>query len=199
MNLHPCLITQGMLCLYVAHLYQEGLLHTSIKSYFISAVRNMQISNRLPDPFASPLAQLDMVIRGVKVCRGLQGCNIPWRKFPITPSILPQLKSLWKPHATEYKFTMLCVAPVSSTFPFGGNHHINILLPHQFFASSKAYGNPMPQNTNSSCCVLQLFLRLFRLGEIATSTSYYDPSIHLSIQDIALDSHHHPSLVQFDL
>ena len=125
MNLHPCLITQGMLCLYVAHLYQEGLLHTSIKSYFISAcekhadfqqiarpihppipggvtphlhqillsfclretcrfptdcpthsptytrrgystppsnptlyllVRNMQISNRLPDPFTSPLA-----------------------------------------------------------------------------------------------------------------------------------------------
>ena len=27
----------------------------------------------------------------------------------------------------------------------------NCLLPHQFFASSKAYGNPTPQNTNSSC------------------------------------------------
>ena len=156
MNLHPCPITQGMLCLYVAHLYQDGLAHTSIKSY-LSAVRNMQISKGMPDPFASPLPQLKLVIRGVKVCRGLQGRNIPRQKLPITPSILRQLKSLWKPHATEYKFIMLWAV----------------------------------------CCTC--FFGFFRSGEITTSTSHYDPSIHLSIQDIALDSRHHPSLVQFSL
>ena len=47
--------------------------------------------------------------------------------------------------------------------------------------------------------VLHLFLWFFRSGEITKSTSHYDPSIHLSIQDIALDSRHHPSLVQFNL
>ena len=142
-----------MLCLYVTHLYQDGLAHTSIKSYLL-AVRNMQISKGLPDPFASPLPQ---VIRGVKVCRGLQDHNIPRWKLPITPSIVRQLKSLWKPHATQYKFIMLWAV----------------------------------------CCTC--FFGFFRSGEITTSTSHYDPSIHLSIQDIALDSHHHPSLVQFNL
>ena len=117
----------------------------------------MQISKGLPDPFTSPLPQLDLVISGVKVSRGLQGRTIPRWKLPITPSILRQLTSLWKPHATEYKFIMLWAV----------------------------------------CCTY--FFDFFRSGEITTSTSHYDPSIHLSIQDITLDSCHHPSLVKFNL
>ena len=47
------------------------------------------------------------------------------------------------------------------------------------------------------CCTC--FFDFFRSEEITTSTSHYDPSIHLSIQDITLDSRYHPSLVQFNL
>ena len=83
------------------------------------------ISKGLPNPFASPLPQLDLVIRGVKVCRGLQDHNIT---------------------------------------SLGGN----CLLPHQFFTSSKAYGNPMPHNTNSSCyeqCVAPVSPAFFDQGK----------------------------------
>ena len=44
-------VSQSLLCTYVSHLAEQKLKHGTIKVY-LSAVRNMQITSGLSDPFA---------------------------------------------------------------------------------------------------------------------------------------------------
>ena len=83
----PLPLSESLLCFYVAFLYSEGLAHASIKSY-LSAIRQLQIRDNLPDPFAVSMPRLEQVLRGVKVLRGKQGRNARSQKLPITPPIL---------------------------------------------------------------------------------------------------------------
>ncbi len=105
-NLPSFPVTQHTLCLYVAFLYEQDLAQSTIKCY-LSSVRHLQISKGFPDPFSSPFPQLQLLLRGIKVCRGLQGRNCPTRKLPITPFILRQFKKLWLPHQHDYHYVML--------------------------------------------------------------------------------------------
>ena len=59
----------------------------------------------LPVPFASPFPQLDLVIRGIKVCRGLQGRNILLQKLFTTSPINSNDSS-----KAEYKFISISVS-----------------------------------------------------------------------------------------
>ena len=109
--------SQSTLCLYVAYLFEQGLAHTSIKCY-LSSVRHLQISKGFPDPFSADLPQLHLLIRGAKVCRGLQGRNIPTRKLPITPTILRQLLKLWLPNKQSYHYILLWAICCTCFFGF---------------------------------------------------------------------------------
>jgi len=40
------------------------------------------------------------------------------------------------------------------------------------------------------------FFGFLRAGEFTSPTSTYDPAVHLSLSDIAVDSHSHPTLVR---
>ena len=108
-NFSPTSVSEELLCGYVAFLSKEGLKHTSIKSY-LSAVRYMEITLGLPDPFAVSMPCLEQVLKGIKVWQGRQGQNKPNQKLPISPEILQQMKSLWLPHERDLTFTMLWAA-----------------------------------------------------------------------------------------
>ena len=116
-NLTPFPTSQPILCLYIAFLFNQGLAHSSIKCY-LSSVHHLQIAKGFPDPFMSSLPQLHMVLRGIKVCRGLEGRNTPSQKLPITPAILCKLRALWTPHCLEYHYIMLWAVCCTCFFGF---------------------------------------------------------------------------------
>lgn len=64
MNLFP--LTEDQLCTFAAHLMDEGLLHSSIKGYFL-AIRRLQIVKGLGDPFAASWLLLEYTLRGIKL------------------------------------------------------------------------------------------------------------------------------------
>ena len=107
--LAPLPLNESLLCHFVAFLYEEGLAHTTVKSY-LSALRQLQIKFNLPDPFASSMPRLEQVVRGVKVMRGKQGMNASRQKLPITPRILRQMAGMWQKDQADPTYIMLWAA-----------------------------------------------------------------------------------------
>ena len=133
-----------------------GLRHGTIKSY-LSAVRYLQISYGLPNPFDQPMPRLDLVMRGIKSAQGKQGLT-PRQKLPITPVILRQLRGLWCGPSQGFREALLWAASVTCFFGF------------------------------------------MRAGEITLkSKESFDPTYHLSLEDLAADSLSDPSFIQLTL
>ena len=105
-----------MLCRYVAFLAEDGLAHSTIKSY-LSAVRQLQIAEGLPDPFLASMPRLEQVIKGIKVRQGKQGRK-PRKKLPITPAILHKMRLAWETEADDPDLIMLWAACTLCFFGF---------------------------------------------------------------------------------
>lgn len=75
----------------MAHLGEEGLMASTVKSY-LSAVRQLAISQGQPDFSQTPMPRLKQIIKGVGVVRGKEG-RTTRRKRPITAAILRQMGS----------------------------------------------------------------------------------------------------------
>ena len=75
----PIPIAEGQLCSYVSFLVNQGLKHRTIKS-FLSAIRHLQISEGLGDPFHGiTMPKLEYVLKGVKNHQAEKGngCLLP--------------------------------------------------------------------------------------------------------------------------
>ena len=59
----PFPASEDSLCLLVAHLFDEGLLHRTIKRY-LSAICHMRIVQGLGDPFIASWPRREYVLRG---------------------------------------------------------------------------------------------------------------------------------------
>ena len=72
-----------------AHLADETISHTTIKSY-LSAIRHLQIASNLPDPNIANMPKPEGVMKGIK---SLQAKSQPNKRtrLPITPAIMLQL------------------------------------------------------------------------------------------------------------
>lgn len=88
-NVQPLPVSESGLCYFAAHLGEQGLMESSVKIY-LSAIRQWQISEGLPDPHTAAMPLLKQIMKGVKVVRGKEG-KTGKKKLPITPSILRQL------------------------------------------------------------------------------------------------------------
>jgi hypothetical protein len=105
------------LCSYVAYLANQNLKHATIKVY-LSAVRNLQISYGLDDPFAgTALPQLDLVMRGIKRAEAEKGVS-KRERLPISPLILNQLKQVWSPTGHTHDTKMIWAACTLAFFAF---------------------------------------------------------------------------------
>ena len=112
----PLPITQKTLHRYVVFLAQEGLAHTSIKSY-LSALRQLQIAQGMQDPFKTAMPMLEQVVKGIKVRQGKEGRK-PHKKLPITPVILRQVRAHWEAKREDPEIITLCAACVVCFFGF---------------------------------------------------------------------------------
>ena len=104
------------MCFYVAKLANEGLAHSTIKSY-LSAIRHLQIPNGHPDPHIGDMPRLSQVIKGIKSHQAKQGRqNQPC--LPITPTILRDLKRIWDRAADNFDHIMVWAACTLCFFGF---------------------------------------------------------------------------------
>ena len=64
-SLRPLPTSEEILCYFVACLGQQGLAHTSIRTY-LSGVRQLQIAHGFKDPGIDQMPRLKQILRGVK-------------------------------------------------------------------------------------------------------------------------------------
>ena len=112
----PLPTSEGTLCYFVACLGQQGLAHTSIRTY-LSGIRQVQIAHGFQDPAIDQMPRLRQILKGVKVECGKQG-KAPRSRLPITPSILRRLKSTWLGENPSYEALMLWSASLTTFFSF---------------------------------------------------------------------------------
>lgn len=113
----PVPVTQTLLCSYVSFLANSGLKHCTLKVY-LSAVRHLQISHGLADPFAGQAwPQLDQVMRGIKRVEAEKGIT-KRERLPISPSILMQLKWVWSSSGHTHDTKMIWAACTLCFFAF---------------------------------------------------------------------------------
>ena len=104
--------SEEIMLMFVSHLAQEGLAHTSIKVY-LSAVRNLHISAGYHEVFARQLTpRLELVLKGIK--RDKAGLSSKLVRLPITIDIMGKIKqnlSLQpKDHTNILLWAACCVA-----------------------------------------------------------------------------------------
>ena len=90
--------------------------HASIKCY-LSALRHLHISHDLPDPLISSMPKLEAVVKGIKVQQSKKTDNDKVR-LPITPSILLNIRAVWKQRSADFDHIMLWAACCICFFGF---------------------------------------------------------------------------------
>ena len=113
-GLPPLPLSEHTLCLFVAHLAQQNLQHSSIRTY-LSSLRHLQISAGLPNPFTQDaFPRLTYVLRGLKRTSPSQ----PDKRLPITPEILEILRRHWSIPLITYEHRLLWAACCLGFFGF---------------------------------------------------------------------------------
>ena len=101
---------------YVACLGQQGLAHSSIRTY-LSGVRQLQIAHGFKDINYNEMPRLWQIIKGVQIDQGRKG-RVPRRHLPITPLILRKMKSVWLSEKSDPDNLMLWAASTTAFFGF---------------------------------------------------------------------------------
>ena len=112
----PLPLSESVLCFYVSHLADEGLAHTTIKSY-LSACRHLHISHGYSEPCIGDMPRLAQVMKGIKASQAKQGRRVKPR-LPITPSILTQIKSFLNKKPEDFDNIMAWAAYTTCFFGF---------------------------------------------------------------------------------
>ena len=111
--------TEDQLCTFVAHLIDEGLLHSSMKGYR-SAIRRLQIIKGMGDPFAASWPLLEYTLRGVKLRQAKRKDTRLKKRLPVTLNILRKLRKSWERKYQDPDYIMLwaaCCTCFFSRFP----------------------------------------------------------------------------------
>lgn len=108
--------SQDTLLMFVSHLAQEGLSHTTIKVY-LSAVRYQHITAGFYKEFSSHLTpRLEMVLKGIKKDTANQHNTRP--RLPVTIEILAKMKAVLLCKPQDYNNIMLWAACCTAFFGF---------------------------------------------------------------------------------
>ena len=106
---------ESTLLLFVAHLGQQGLTHTTIKVY-LAAVRNLHIATGNHQAFYSQLTpRLQQVLKGIKKEQATRPAKV---HLPITLSIMRQIKAVILTQQWNYHTAMMWAACCVAFFGF---------------------------------------------------------------------------------
>ena len=109
-------VSQDTLCLFVAHLANEGYSHQTIKTY-LAAVRYLQVINNLMPVPLSSMHKLQLVIAGTRRRLPLL-VDSRRQRLPITTSILREIKASWLERAQEFNVILLWAVCCTGFFDF---------------------------------------------------------------------------------
>ena len=156
LNCSPLPSTEQLLLLFVAHLANEGLAHSTIKVY-LSALHNLHIATGYHQTFTNQLTtRVKQVLQGIKWAQTRQ--SSPRVRLPIAIQLMHR------------NITALLKEP---------HNYENILL-------------------WAACCIA--FFGFLRCSEFTVpSVQEYNPSTHLSYDDVSLDSLDSPSAIQIHI
>ena len=147
-NLKPFPTSESTLCYFVACTGQEGLAHSTIKTY-LSGIRQTQISLGLPDPHVESLPRLQQIIRGIKVVRGQEG-KASRSRLPITPQILKQMQVVLNNRGNSFDNVMLWAACTTTFFSFCRSGEVTTNPPGSYDPNTHlSYGNLSVDNADS--------------------------------------------------
>ena len=110
-------LSEYKVCLFVAHLADDGLQHSSINGY-LSAVRRMQIVDGLGDPFVASWPVLECALKGIKLRQAKKSATRPRPHLPVTPAILRRLCRFWEAEKHNPDHIMLWAACCMCFFGF---------------------------------------------------------------------------------
>ena len=102
-------MTEQTLCRFVGYLAQEGLAHQTIKGY-LSAVRHLQISRGLPDPFQQAQPKLEYTLKGIKSTQAKDPNRQSRSRLPMTPKILWHMRQILNRAPTDRNNIMIWAA-----------------------------------------------------------------------------------------
>ena len=88
-----------------------------MKSY-LSAVRHLQITSGMGDPFASEMPKLQYVLKGARIERSRITPGARRIRLPITPDIMLKIKEVLNWNSTEFDNIMLWAAACACYFGF---------------------------------------------------------------------------------
>ena len=91
----PLPVTEEQLCLFVAHLAEDGLKHATVKGY-LSAIRRLQVVGGMGDPFTASWPLLECALKGLKRQQARKPSTRPKPRLPITPAILQSMRRFWE-------------------------------------------------------------------------------------------------------
>ena len=134
-KLSPLLTSEGTLCYFTACLGQQGLTHSTIRTY-MSGIRQLQIAHGFPEPKVDTMPRLRQVLRGVQIEHSRQG-KVPHSCLPITPAILKKLRRIWiKDHErTPFNNAILWAACLMAFFSFCRSGEVTVEREDRFDSS----------------------------------------------------------------
>ncbi|KAL5477312.1 hypothetical protein EMCRGX_G024096 [Ephydatia muelleri] len=116
-HVQPLPTNEETLCKFVAWLFVQGLSHQTMKSY-LSAVRHLQITSGVGDPFASEMPKLQYVLKGARIERSRITPGARHIRLPITPDIMLKIKEVLNWNSAEFDNIMLWAAACACYFGF---------------------------------------------------------------------------------
>ena len=148
----PLPTSEAILCYCVACLGQQGLVHTSIRTY-LSAVRQLQKAHGLEDPKIDQMPHLRQILKGVKVERGKEGKDSHPR-MSITPTILRKIKVIWLHGGASFNSVMLWTAALVTFFSFCRSREVTIEDETKYDANTQlSFADLMVDNAASQSVV----------------------------------------------
>ena len=152
----PMPTSEFTLLLYIAHMGQKGLSHSTIRVY-LSAIRSLHVAKGQHNHFTAQYTpRLRQVLHGIQTEQAF--ILEPRTRLPITIQLMRQIKTLISAKPYTYHHTMIWAA----------------------------------------CCTA--FFGFMRCGEFTLpSHSAYDPTVHLSFSDVAVDSRTCPTFIRLTI
>ena len=146
-----------------ACLVQQGLAHTTIKTY-MSGVRQLQIAHGGSYPNIEKIPRLHQILRGIKIECGKQG-NPSCSLLSITPGILRKLRMVWVGKDSSFKLTMLWEIWLTTFFSFCHSGEVTVETEGQYDPNTNLSFTDVATDNPSDPTVIFLNIKLSKMDQ----------------------------------
>ena len=172
-HLSPLPTSEATLCYFSACLGQQGLAHSTIRTY-ISGIRQLQIAHGLPEPKLDSMPRLCQVLRGVQLDHSKRG-KTTHSRLPITPAILKRLKLVWIKDSERIPFNniMLWAACLTTFFSFCRSGEITTEQENHFDPSRHLSYSDLAVDNPSDPAIISILIKKSKCDQTGKGAKVY--------------------------